>query len=128
MGLREPRSPCDRLWTPHGREFGLNTLALGMPGGWEWLIIGVVMLLLFGSRLPSVARSIGDAMREFKKGMHDIGDDIQSPPPQQRSYNSAKPPLTSGGVDQRVSQGPEPEPAHRNIDSSESAGAEAPRD
>lgn len=99
-----------------------------MPGGWEWLIIGVVMLLLFGSRLPSVARSIGDAMREFKKGMHDIGDDIQSPPPQQRSYNSAKPPLTSGGVDQRVSQGPEPEPAHRNIDSSESAGAEAPRD
>lgn len=84
----------------------MNTLAFGMPGGWEWMAIGLVMLLLFGSRLPSVARSIGDAMREFKKGVNDIsGEDSKNPYRQDRSYSSAKPPLTAGGTDERVSQG-----------------------
>ncbi len=85
----------------------MNTLAFGMPGGWEWIAIGLVMLLLFGSRLPSVARSIGDALREFKKGVHDISEDTKSPPRNdyQQSYSAAKPPLTSGGTDERVSHG-----------------------
>ena len=83
----------------------MTTLAF-MPGHWEWLIIGVIMLLLFGSRLPNVARSIGDALREFKKGVHDINDDVKTQPRHsQQSYTSAKPPLTSGGTDERVSQG-----------------------
>lgn len=93
----------------------MNTLAFGMPGGWEWIAIGLVMLLLFGSRLPSVARSIGDAMREFKKGVHDISDDVNATPHQTRqeqSYSAAKPPLTSGGTDERVSQAQSGEPAH----------------
>jgi sec-independent protein translocase protein TatA len=91
----------------------VNTLAFGMPGGWEWIAIGLVMLLLFGSRLPSVARSIGDAMREFKKGVHDMSDDVKSPPREDRSYSAAKPPLTSGGKDERVGlhdPAEEPEP------------------
>lgn len=85
-----------------GREHTLYTLGFGMPGGWEWLVIGVIMLLLFGSRLPSVARSIGDALREFKKGVHDISSDTS--PTKPTSYSSAKPPLTAGGVDERVSR------------------------
>lgn len=91
------------------------TLGFGMPGGWEWLVIGVVMLLLFGSRLPSVARSIGDALREFKKGVHDISE----PPASTKSYNAAKPPLTQGGVDARVSHGGEVEPVERAESDSE---------
>jgi len=88
-----------------------------MPGGWEWIAIGLVMLLLFGSRLPSVARSIGDAMREFKKGVHDMSDDVKSPPGDsnsgyRKSYESAKPPLTSGGEDPRVTHGSSGEPVH----------------
>jgi sec-independent protein translocase protein TatA len=42
------------------------------PGGIgysEMLVIGVVAVLLFGDRLPSVARSMGRSMTEFKKGM-----------------------------------------------------------
>ena len=91
----------------------MNTLAFGMPGGWEWMLIGLIALLLFGSRLPSVARSIGDAMREFKKGVHDMSDDVKSPPRDDRSYSAAKPPLTSGGKDERVGlhdPAEEPEP------------------
>lgn len=40
-----------------------------MPGGYEWLIIGLIALLLFGKRLPGVAKSLGQAMHEFKSGL-----------------------------------------------------------
>ncbi len=80
-----------------------NTLAIGMPGGWEWVMIALVMLLLFGSRLPSVARSIGEAMREFKKGVHEISDDVVNPA-KENPYAASRPPLSSGGVDHRVSR------------------------
>ena len=33
------------------------------------LVVGVVVLLLFGNRLPSVMRSLGQGMNEFKKGL-----------------------------------------------------------
>ncbi len=35
------------------------------------LIVGLVVLLLFGNRLPSVMRSLGQGMNEFKKGLDD---------------------------------------------------------
>jgi len=44
-------------------------------GTMELLIVGVIVLLLFGNRLPSVARSLGLGMVEFKKGMQGIEDD-----------------------------------------------------
>ena len=42
----------------------------------EMMIVGVVAVLLFGSRLPSVARSMGKSFIEFKKGMRGIEDEI----------------------------------------------------
>jgi sec-independent protein translocase protein TatA len=41
---------------------------------WKLLIALVVVLLLFGNRLPSVARSLGQSLTEFKKGMREIED------------------------------------------------------
>jgi sec-independent protein translocase protein TatA len=47
-----------------------------MPGGPEWIIILVIVLLLFGAKkLPELARSVGKASREFKKGMKDSDAD-----------------------------------------------------
>lgn len=50
--------------------------SIGMP---ELLIVLVVVLILFGSRLPKVARSLGQASKEFKQGVaegaHDDADD-----------------------------------------------------
>lgn len=42
---------------------------ISMPGGIEWVIIGLVALLLFGKRLPGVAKSLGQALHEFKAGL-----------------------------------------------------------
>ncbi len=50
----------------------------GMPGPFEMMIIGVVVLLLFGNRLPSVMRSLGKGIVEFKKGVKGIEDDVDS--------------------------------------------------
>ncbi|NMC19842.1 MAG: twin-arginine translocase TatA/TatE family subunit [Thermogutta sp.] len=44
-----------------------------MPGPTEMIIIGVIILLLFGNRLPGVMRSLGRGVVEFKKGLS--GDD-----------------------------------------------------
>lgn len=43
-----------------------------MPGGPEWLIILVVVVLLFGAKkLPEFARSLGRSSSEFKKGIRE---------------------------------------------------------
>jgi sec-independent protein translocase protein TatA len=45
-------------------------------GGWEMIVLGFVCLLFFGNRLPSVMRSLGKSVTEFKKGVAGIEDDI----------------------------------------------------
>ena len=46
-----------------------------MPGGTEWILIGAVVLLLFGGKkLPELARSLGKSSKEFKKGMKEGAD------------------------------------------------------
>src|SRR5450432_2848078 len=44
----------------------------------NWLVIGLVALLLFGRRLPEVGRSLGKGIIEFKKGLAGIEDDINT--------------------------------------------------
>lgn len=51
---------------------------VGGVGTSEWLIIGVVAVLLFGKRLPEVGRSLGKSLMEFKKGMAGIEDEIRN--------------------------------------------------
>jgi sec-independent protein translocase protein TatA len=52
---------------------------LGAP---ELIIILIVVLLLFGStRLPKLARSLGQASKEFKKGINDGKDDDEPAAP-----------------------------------------------
>ena len=43
---------------------------LGVP---EMMVVSIVVLLLFGNRLPSVMRSLGVGITEFKKGIRGEG-------------------------------------------------------
>jgi sec-independent protein translocase protein TatA len=53
-------------------------LAFWTPGPMEILIIGVVALLIFGGRLPSVMKNLGKGIVEFKKGVRGIEDEVES--------------------------------------------------
>jgi len=68
----------------------------GMPGPVEMLIVGVVVLLLFGNRLPSVMRSLGRGIVEFKKGVQGIEDDIDSAVQEPRELKQDKPEQPAG--------------------------------
>ena len=55
-----------------------DMLAFGMPGGWELVVIVFLALLFFGAkRIPSLARSLGRGIREFKEGTKEIKTEIE---------------------------------------------------
>jgi sec-independent protein translocase protein TatA len=58
----------------------LNHLAFaGIPGGYEIFVIGFVALLIFGNRLPTLMRSLGQGVVEFKKGINGVEDEPKTP-------------------------------------------------
>ena len=57
--------------------FATSVLPLAFLGGPELIALTVVVLLLFGTRLPSVMRSLGVGITEFKKGLK--GDGLTEP-------------------------------------------------
>lgn len=50
-----------------------------MLGSSEIIIVLVLALLLFGTRLPKVARSLGQGVSEFKRGVKNLSDDVTTP-------------------------------------------------
>ncbi|NLP59084.1 twin-arginine translocase TatA/TatE family subunit [Lutibacter sp. B1] len=45
---------------------------LGMVGPWQWIIIGLAILLLFGGKkLPELMKGLGGGIKEFKKATKD---------------------------------------------------------
>jgi len=50
-------------------------------GGWEWIIVLLAVLLLFGAKkIPDLARGLGQGIREFKKATKEVTDEIQNAP------------------------------------------------
>lgn len=50
-------------------------LAFMSVGPWQLMLFALVVLLLFGSRLPSTMRSLGKSVNEFKKGIREGEDE-----------------------------------------------------
>ena len=51
---------------------------ISMPGGLEWIIIGLVVVIFFGAkRIPEIARGFGKGIREFKDATRDIKKEIE---------------------------------------------------
>ena len=70
--------------------------------GWpELLVVLVIALLIFGRRLPDIAKSLGKSLTEFKKGIHEaedatneikqearkIEDDVKKEPPKNKEQD-----------------------------------------
>ena len=60
-------------------------------GGYEWLIILIIALLLFGRRLPEVMRGLGGGVREFRKGIDGATGDDERPESKPRLEEDRKP-------------------------------------
>jgi len=51
---------------------------LGMPGGWEWLIIALIVVIFFGAnKIPEIFRGFGKGIREFKEASKEIKKEIE---------------------------------------------------
>lgn len=56
-----------------------HTLLISMPGGTEWIIIVLAVLILFGGRkIPEFMRGLGRGMREFKDAKDNIKSEIEA--------------------------------------------------
>ena len=56
----------------------LNIFLLSMPGGSEWILIIVVILLMFGGKkIPELMRGVGKGIREFNDAKENVKSEIQ---------------------------------------------------
>ena len=55
-----------------------STLLFGMPGGSEWIIIVLAVLILFGGRkIPEFMRGLGKGIREFNDAKNNVKKEIE---------------------------------------------------
>ena len=53
---------------------------MSLPGGMEWILIVLVVLLLFGARkIPELAKGLGQGIREFKKATKEEKAEVEAP-------------------------------------------------
>lgn len=69
-------------------------LLFGMPGGSEWILIILFVIIFFGAkRIPELARGLGKGIREFKdatKGVqNEIEEGIKSTEEDQKKLNKS---------------------------------------
>ena len=53
-----------------------NIFAMWTPGPLELIIILIIAVLLFGRRLPEIARGVGKSLTEFKKGVKEAKNEV----------------------------------------------------
>ncbi len=54
-------------------------LAFWQFGPFEIALVAIAALILFGKKLPEVARSMGKGITEFKKGIKDVESEVEKP-------------------------------------------------
>jgi sec-independent protein translocase protein TatA len=74
-GIGERRQDVDP------EEVPVALLLFGTFGLSELVIIAVILLLLFGTRLPNIMRSLGKSVSSFKKGLQEGREDDDKLPP-----------------------------------------------
>jgi sec-independent protein translocase protein TatA len=81
---------------------------MGFRPGWEWLLVVLVIVVLFGAkRLPDASRSIGRSMRILKSEVKGMKDDDNA----DKSARPTPPTTTTAQVEPPVVPAPAPAPA-----------------
>ncbi len=53
---------------------------MGMPSGWELLlVVGVVVLLFGGKKIPELAKGLGKGIKDFKQAVKEEDEEPQKP-------------------------------------------------
>ena len=69
-----------------------QNIFLGWIGGWEWAVIAVVVLLLFGGKkIPELMKGLGSGLKEFKNAASE-DDTKESQPPTEKKTDDPAPP------------------------------------
>ncbi len=63
----------------------------GFFGTWDLVIIAFIAMLLFGNRLPTMMRSLGEGVQEFKKGVAGVEDKRDEPDGNRKIDDNRKP-------------------------------------
>jgi sec-independent protein translocase protein TatA len=57
----------------------MKVMIAGFLGGWEWVIVIMAVLLLFGAKkIPELAKGLGTGIKEFKKATREVTDEIHN--------------------------------------------------
>jgi sec-independent protein translocase protein TatA len=63
----------------------LDSIIAGFLGGYEWIIIlGVVVLLFGGKKIPELMRGVGKGIREFKDGSKELSKESKASEPEEK--------------------------------------------
>lgn len=55
----------------------LTILPMAFVGGWELIIIALIVLLLFGGKkIPELMKGLGKGVKSFKEGMKEVEEDV----------------------------------------------------
>ena len=55
----------------------LTILPMAFVGGWELIIIALIVLLLFrGKKIPELMKGLGKGVKSFKEGMKEVEEDV----------------------------------------------------
>tara|TARA_Y100000758_G_scaffold4130_1_gene3533 strand:- start:1424 stop:1657 length:234 start_codon:yes stop_codon:yes gene_type:complete len=75
---------------------GKELVFAAMPGGWEMVVIALVILLLFGAKkLPELARGLGQGIKEFKGAVDGAKDELKEAQDAMESEENAEDKETS---------------------------------
>ncbi len=73
------------------------TFLISMPGGSEWILIVIVVLLLFGGKkIPELMKGIGRGMREFNDAKDNVKSEIEEGMREKDSSKTANPQSAKG--------------------------------
>ena len=87
-------------------------------GHWEILILFLVILLIFGAkRIPEMAQGLGKGIKEFRKAMRDVQEEIDLTPPANSSSGHT---IEAAPPQQTVSQTSSPTPEKEEKDAAAS--------